>query len=363
MASKFPLTLIPGATDKIQEIISGDTIDPASLPTITVDKGGTGRIAHVAYTPLCGGTTTAGAQQSVASTGTANQRLLSAGAGALPTFGNVPEAVVVVGSPASTTPNARQLALGANLRATDAGAGSTYTLNAALAPSRIVREDHFLAPFANTANGLMGESGLVLINTQVSGTSVFGFSQATSLTGAGNPGVVFLRVTNAAGASGIASLRSGPMLVSAFDRMTFLVKGAVGTADGAIRVGLSNNVATAGEAAHGVYWSVHTATTAGFWRTVTRDGSGVEQQVTTIAFDQTNWKQLEIRRNGSSFEFWANTGTTAPALVSTHSTIFPTTTAVYLTFSVESTSAGASDFGASIDYMGLESIALTSQYS
>ena len=53
---------------------------------VTIAKGGSGRSSHTEYAVICGGTTTTGAQQSVASVGTAGQALLSNGAGALPTF-------------------------------------------------------------------------------------------------------------------------------------------------------------------------------------------------------------------------------------------------------------------------------------
>jgi len=53
---------------------------------LTVANGGTGRGTATAYAVLCGGTTTTGAQQSIASVGTAGQVLTSNGAGALPTF-------------------------------------------------------------------------------------------------------------------------------------------------------------------------------------------------------------------------------------------------------------------------------------
>lgn len=55
---------------------------------VTVAQGGTGRATALAYGVLCGGTTATGAHQSVASVGTAEQVLTSAGAGALPVFAN-----------------------------------------------------------------------------------------------------------------------------------------------------------------------------------------------------------------------------------------------------------------------------------
>lgn len=53
---------------------------------VPVTDGGTGLSATTAYAVLCGGTTSTGALQSVASVGTAGQILTSNGAGALPTF-------------------------------------------------------------------------------------------------------------------------------------------------------------------------------------------------------------------------------------------------------------------------------------
>lgn len=57
---------------------------------VAVTDGGTGRSSHTAYAVLCGGTTTTAAQQSIASVGSSGQVLTSNGAGALPTFQDVP---------------------------------------------------------------------------------------------------------------------------------------------------------------------------------------------------------------------------------------------------------------------------------
>ena len=54
--------------------------------TIDVSHGGTGDASLTAYSLLCGGTTSTGAVQSVASVGSSGQILTSNGAGALPTF-------------------------------------------------------------------------------------------------------------------------------------------------------------------------------------------------------------------------------------------------------------------------------------
>jgi len=53
---------------------------------LSVPRGGSGLASATAYAVLCGGTTSTGAFQSVASVGTSGQVLTSNGAGALPTF-------------------------------------------------------------------------------------------------------------------------------------------------------------------------------------------------------------------------------------------------------------------------------------
>ena len=53
---------------------------------VTVAQGGTGVSSLTAYAVVCGGTTTTGAVQSIASVGTSGQVLMSNGASALPTM-------------------------------------------------------------------------------------------------------------------------------------------------------------------------------------------------------------------------------------------------------------------------------------
>lgn len=69
-----------------QALISGGAGADPAFGSVTVPFGGTGDSSFVSYTPICGGTTTTGALQSVASIGTSGQVLTSNGASALPTF-------------------------------------------------------------------------------------------------------------------------------------------------------------------------------------------------------------------------------------------------------------------------------------
>lgn len=62
-------------------------IGPNTLAAVlAVTGGGTGRSSATAYAVICGGTTSTGAQQSIASVGTSGMVLTSNGAGALPSF-------------------------------------------------------------------------------------------------------------------------------------------------------------------------------------------------------------------------------------------------------------------------------------
>ena len=70
--------------------LSGGTITTSGtislITPVTVVNGGTGNTSAIAYSVLCGGTTSTGAFQSVASVGTTNQVLTSQGASSLPTW-------------------------------------------------------------------------------------------------------------------------------------------------------------------------------------------------------------------------------------------------------------------------------------
>jgi hypothetical protein len=83
--SSYAVTLTPTTLSANRTI----TLPDAAIDFTTglgVAQGGTGRATSTAYAVICGGTTSTGAQQSIASVGTTGQVLTSNGAGALPTF-------------------------------------------------------------------------------------------------------------------------------------------------------------------------------------------------------------------------------------------------------------------------------------
>lgn len=94
-ATPTELNYCGGVTSAIQTQITaralkGANTDITSLGGLTtplsVAQGGSGRATTTAYAVICGGTSATGANQSIASVGTAGQVLTSNGAGALPTF-------------------------------------------------------------------------------------------------------------------------------------------------------------------------------------------------------------------------------------------------------------------------------------
>lgn len=68
---------------------TNNILNTATVP-VNVSEGGTGATSFTAYTVICGGTTTTGVLQNVASVGTTGQFLQSGGASALPAFAASP---------------------------------------------------------------------------------------------------------------------------------------------------------------------------------------------------------------------------------------------------------------------------------
>ena len=84
-ANDTNVTLTLGGTPATA-LLQASSITEGWAGTLAVPRGGTGLATATAYAVLCGGTTSTGAFQNVASVGTSGQVLTSNGAGALPTF-------------------------------------------------------------------------------------------------------------------------------------------------------------------------------------------------------------------------------------------------------------------------------------
>jgi len=117
----------------------------ATGTVIPVANGGTGATSQTAYSVICGGTTSTGAYQSVASLGTAGQVLTSNGAGALPTWGAASSGTVtsvgwtggIVSVATATTTPAFTIA-GTSGGIPYFSSGTTWASSAALASGAIV---------------------------------------------------------------------------------------------------------------------------------------------------------------------------------------------------------------------------------
>lgn len=94
---------LSGNLDVAGDSIINGTAYVVSGTDVSAADGGTGRSSHTAYAVICGGTTPTGAQQSVASVGTAFQLLVSNGAGALPSFQTLTVSDMDSGGTDSTT--------------------------------------------------------------------------------------------------------------------------------------------------------------------------------------------------------------------------------------------------------------------
>ncbi len=136
--------LAPSATTGIPLVSQGAAADPA-YSTAVVAGGGTGNTTFTAYSVILAGTTATGAFQNVSGVGTANQVLVSNGAGLIPSWQSVPGVVPAAltktddtnvtltlgGSPATALLQATSLTLGwtGTLSETRGGTNqSSYTL-------------------------------------------------------------------------------------------------------------------------------------------------------------------------------------------------------------------------------------------
>jgi len=136
-------------------LTSGSTLNAGNIAsgTAVVGVGGTGRTSATAYAVICGGTTSTGAQQSVASVGTSGQVLTSNGAGSLPTFQTVPSSGITIGTTTTSGASANDILIsnGSVVQKITPGTGVATTLgNAVNGPSGLL------------TYGLIGTSGTKL---------------------------------------------------------------------------------------------------------------------------------------------------------------------------------------------------------
>lgn len=187
------LTLLaPNATSGIPLISQGASADP-TYGTAVVAGGGTGNTTFTAYSLIAAGTTATGAFQNVSGVGSANQVLVSNGAGLLPTWQSVP----------GLTPAALTKVDDTNVTLTLGGTPSTSLLQA-----------------TSITAGWTGQLGLTRGGT------------AASLT-ASNGGIVYSTASALAILSGTATagqmLQSGASTTPAWSTSTYPASNAINT--------------------------------------------------------------------------------------------------------------------------------------
>lgn len=155
-ASNAITSVAPSSTSGVPVISQGASADPA-FGTAVVAGGGTGLTSTTAYAVLCGGTTSTGALQSIASVGSSGQVLTSNGASALPTF--------------------QPVASGSSIMMLGAYAGGQLTATGfknwitpfATGVNGVQANAEFVAPFSGTAKNLYVYCG---VNASTAGTTI-----------------------------------------------------------------------------------------------------------------------------------------------------------------------------------------------
>lgn len=165
--------------------------------SLAVGRGGTGNTTFTPYAVICAGTTATGAFQNVSGVGSANQVLVSNGAGALPTWQSVP----------GVTPAALTKTDDTNVTLTLSGTPATALLQAT----------GIAAGWTGTLSGARGGTGVANTGLTINlGSPTTGYVLTSDVSGnatwAANPGTGSVTTLN--GDSGSATASAGAITVS-----------------------------------------------------------------------------------------------------------------------------------------------------
>lgn len=238
--------------------------------------------------------------QTVCLTGTAPDRFIEE----RPTIAEI-EAGFVTAAASSDLRNERVLTAGEKVSVTDAGAGSTITLEGQISTDLVLQEDEMWAQHsgggflpgwhwtahASTAPaiydadpGAAGHPGVVGVETSVTANSRY---------------TLFRRTVFPADVSRLIHIVSPRNSIAASMTM---------------RIGLGRIDEFDVDVPDGIYFTFDPSSTA-TWRCVTKTGGTATTNDSSVTVTLANWYVLEIRKNGSSWEFWIN-----GSLVATNST-------------------------------------------
>lgn len=177
-----------------------------SAGTLSVGNGGTGNSTLTSYAVLCGGTTSTGVIQSIASVGSSGQVLTSNGASALPTFQASPSVITnnyfngymasTGGSWTTTSTSFATPTGGTNTLTTRWSNGLTVTAGATNTPAITFTPSASTAAYQYSVgflmNGSTAAAGLIYYYQLTDGTNVFD-TAATEINVAG--GIQVIRLT------------------------------------------------------------------------------------------------------------------------------------------------------------------------
>jgi hypothetical protein len=143
-----------------------------TLP-LPVSDGGTGATSATAYAVQCGGTTSTGAHQSIASIGTSGQVLTSNGAGALPTFQSI------ITDWVAYTPTFTAFGTVTNIQIWSRRVGDTLHIRGRFQAGTVTATEAQMTLGYAGSNSNVTSSSTKITNIQLSGGIVFGGTGAT----------------------------------------------------------------------------------------------------------------------------------------------------------------------------------------
>jgi hypothetical protein len=220
----------------------GQLTDAALSSQVTVAKGGTGATSIAAYSVVCGGTTTAGPLQVVATNGTAGQVMISGGATGMPTW--------------TTSPTIDATNFSSVVPVTKGGTGlATGTTAYSLVCSGTVATGAFqVLASAGTAGQLLASGGASAVPAWTSAPSFTNFTNANhNHTTAALGGTL----TDAALSSAVTVGKGGTGLTTATTAYSVVCSGTTATANFQVlaSAGTAGQVLISGGAAAVPSWS------------------------------------------------------------------------------------------------------------
>jgi hypothetical protein len=180
---------------------------PVPLP---VNQGGTGLTSTTAYAVVCGGTTSTGNLQSIASVGTSGQVLTSNGAGALPTFQSI------ITDWVAYTPTFTGFGTVSNVQIWSRRVGDTLYIRGRVQSGTPTAVEAQMTLGYNGTNSNVTSSSTKITNIQLAGMLIFdggGASTCNTLIES-NKGYITFGYQSVAGSAGLTKLNGNGLVAT-----------------------------------------------------------------------------------------------------------------------------------------------------